>query len=78
MIDTREDEIIDVDFQEPLSVCCGATQYDEIDGMCGKCKEHTHFTVECQGCKGRGSIYRDEHNDEPCPNSECEDGFIEV
>jgi len=66
-----------IDFEEaPLSACCGAVQYNEIDGMCGKCKEWTHFIVTCQICKGKGSIYRDKHNDEPCPV--CEDGFIEV
>ncbi|GAG02345.1 unnamed protein product, partial [marine sediment metagenome] len=65
----NEDEI-------PLSACCGALQYNEVEEMCGKCKEWTHFIVTCQVCKGRGSIYRDEHNDEPCPA--CDDGFIEI
>ncbi len=35
-----------------------------------------NLMVECQVCKGRGSLYRDEHNDEPCPNPHCDDGYI--
>ena len=58
--------------EEPLSVCCGASvTYSDI---CSSCKEHASFQVTCQGCKGRGSIYVNEHQEEPCPN--CEDGYI--
>ncbi len=62
------------DEEEPVSCCCAVhIIYSDI---CSSCKEHCAPMVTCQACKGKGSIYRDEHNDDPCPI--CDDGFIEV
>ena len=79
MTDNIVDEIQEssIDPEElPLSACCGSPNPHPDYDICSSCQEHTHFVITCQICKGKGSIYRDEHNDEPCPV--CEDGFIEV
>ncbi len=72
---TYDESYIDEN-EELLSVCCGSLQCNEIDGMCGKCKEWTEFQVTCMGCGGIGYILINEHQNEPCPNPNCEDGYI--
>ena len=75
IVDEIRENAIDPD-DEPLSACCGSPNAHSDYDICSTCKEHTHFVVECQICKGTGTIEINEHQNEDCPV--CEDGYIEV
>jgi len=62
------------DEEEPVSSCCGAEII--FSDICKECKSHCSSMVLCQGCDGRGSIYVNEHQEEPCPNPNCKDGCV--
>ena len=60
------------DMEIPLSECCGAEIW--YSDICSECKEHCTATVECQACKGSGSIFKNEENSR-CPICDG-DGYI--
>ncbi len=61
--------------EEPMSSCCSAgIEHD----LCMHCREPVSAIVECQGCKGHGHIFVSEHQTEPCPNPNCDDGYIPI
>ncbi len=64
--------------EEPMSSCCGSPNPHSDYDICNTCKEHTAFQVTCQGCKGHGHIFVSEHQTEPCPNPNCDDGYIPI
>ena len=37
--------------QEIVSVCCGAHEYFESDGACGRCQEYNGIELVCVACQ---------------------------